>query len=165
MTKTEIYENVTTAVEALGLSDEVMGELTVIIDENLKPKSGGGSVDLSEVTVEEDGVITEILCATSKVWLPATAEFFYEDKSENAKIIGSDGAPLKRLSRQAESVGKKFIKANRATIQAITDDILEAEDMSAIEGLKTQLLEAKAAKPDYSVVTAELPEVEVEEEA
>jgi len=162
MTKTEIYSNVTTAIEELGLSEEVFNALTVIIDDNLKPKSGGGSVDLSEVTkVDADGTIVELLCATSKVWLPATLDFFYEDKSENAKIIGEDGGSLKRLSRQAESVGKKFIKTQRATIQALTDDILEVEDLSELGDLKVLLAEAKNAKPDYSVVTAELP---VEEE-
>jgi len=162
-TKTEIFntvsEAVKTFVETNGLGDEVATGLATILEENLAPKSGGASVNLDDVTTkDEDGNIVELMCATSKVMLPATLEFFYEDKSENAKIINEAGEALKRLSRQAESVGKKFIKTQRATIQAITDDILEAEDMEAVEELKIQLASAKEAKPDYSVVSPVLPE-------
>jgi len=165
-TKTEIYNTTRDAVaefvETNGLGEDIGSGLAAILEDNLAPKSGGAAVNLDEVTKrDEDGNIVELLCATSKVWLPATLEFFYEDKSESPKIVNVDGEALKRLSRQAESVGKRFIKTQRATIQAITDDILEAEDMETVEKLKVQLAAAKEAKPDYSVVTAELP---VEEE-
>ena len=165
MTKLELFNTVTGAVAAFaeeaGLDADLTSKLQGIISDNLAPKSGGGSVNLDEVTKrDEDGNFTEILCATSKVWLPATLDFFYEDKSDAPKITDAEGNGLKRLSRQAESIGKKFIKENRATIQAITDDILEAEDMGQVEELKTLLVDAKAAKPDYSVVSADLPATE-----
>ena len=163
MTKAELYSVTTAAViayaEAQGFDVETIDGLKNILEDNLAPKSGGAAVNLDEVTrKDEDGNIVELQCATSKVFLPATLEFFYEDKSENPKIVNAQGEPLKRLSRQAEAVGKRFIKTQRATIQAITDDILEAEDMEKIEELKVQLVAAKTAKPDYSTVSPVLSE-------
>ena len=153
MTKAELFGNVTEAVTAHfdGEMPEGLGE---VLSAHLAPKVGGGSaVNLDEVTRKDDeGNITEILCSTSGAWLPANAETFYEDKSENPRIVGTDGLGLKRQSKAAEKVAKEFNKVKRATIAALTDDILASEDLGEINELKVQLIAAKDSKPDFSEV-------------
>jgi len=108
-TKKEIFTMVTTAVAALCTTHKTPtkfnDELQAILAANLEPKAGGATVNLDEVTrKDKDGNIVEIQCSVSGAWLPATKEFFYEDKAGK----GING--LKRLSRQAESIRKHFIK-------------------------------------------------------
>jgi len=155
-TKKEIYEAVTLAVAALGLDEDTNVSLTAIFDEHLAPKSGGASVNIDEVTRKDgDGNIVEILCSVSGVWLPATEEFFYADKSGK----GING--LKRVSKQGESVRKKHNKAISASEKAIMQDIIDGA-IDATEA-KEKLEELKASKPDYSSVTAEPKPEEGEE--
>ena len=153
MTKSELYANVTEAVTA-HFDGEMPKGLDAVLSAHLAPKVGGGSaVNLDEVTrKDEDGVITEILCSTSGAWLPANADTFYEDKSETPRIVGMDGKGLKRQSKAAEKLAKEFNKAKRATVAALTDDILDSDDLSEINELKEQLRAAKDGKPDFSEV-------------
>ena len=151
--KKEIHATVTTAVAALCAqhkTPEAFNKaLTSILDENLAPKASGASVNLDEVTKKgQDGKITEIQCSVSGKWLPATAEYFYEDK----KGDGLGGTGLKRLSRQAEAIRKQHIKTVTATEKAIMADVLDGA-MTPEQG-KAKLEKAKAAKPDYSSVKA-----------
>ena len=162
-TKKEIFETVTAATTALceqfGTDAEFNAELNAILTKNLAPKNGGVSLNIDEVThKDEDGNITEIMCSVSGVFLPATKEFFYEDKTGKSPLIGLDGVPLKRLSRQAESIRKAFIKSVSATEKAVMTDVLDGR--LTPEEAKEKIAEVKAAKPDYSAVSAELPEAE-----
>ncbi len=160
MTKQKIYDTTLSAVlvfvEQNKLPEAIKTGLTTILNENLAPKSGGKAINLDEVTKKVGDKITQLLCNVSHVWLPANLDHFYEDKSEKPVIVGLDGKGLKRLSKQAESVSKKFKATQKASAAAITDDIL-ALDMSAenapkAKELKAKLDEVKAAKPDFSVV-------------
>lgn len=125
-----------------------IADLTVL----LEPKAGGSSVDLSTVTkVNKDGQVTMIECSVAGVYLPATSEFFYDDKSGKG-IKGTDGSMLKRVSKQGEAVRKQNSKILAATEKAIMTDVLDG-NLKPEEG-KAKLEAAKAIKPDYSSVTA-----------
>jgi hypothetical protein len=159
-TKKEIFETVTTSVSALcdehKVANKFREKLMDILTANLAPKASGASINLDEVTKKDEaGNITEIQCSVSGVFLPATKEFFYEDKAGKG-IVGLDGTHLKRLSRQAESIRKQHIKTLAATEKAIMADVLDGA-MTPEEG-KAELEKVKAIKPDYSSVTAELPQ-------
>lgn len=152
-TKREIFDTVTAAVATLCATHKTPAKfnegLNSILASNLEPKAGGASVNIEEVTKSKDGKIVEIQCSVSGVFLPATPEFFYEDKSGK----GING--LKRLSRQAESIRKAYIKTRGASEKAIMVDVLDGKITP--EAGKARLEKAKAIKPDYSKVTAELP--------
>jgi hypothetical protein len=160
-TKKELFETVSNQVTALcekhNVAKNILAALTVILTENLAPKAGGASVNIEDVTKSVNGKITEILCSVSGKFLPATVDFFYEDKGGK----GING--LKRLSRQAESIRKQHIKTLAATEKGIMSDVLDGK-LTPEQG-KAKLAKASEVKPDYSKVSAELPtpsEVEAE---
>ena len=149
-TKAEIFKAVTEEVASLcegyGVPKKFVEKLNAVLETNLKPKSGGMSVNIDEVTKkDENGNITHIQCSVSGAWLPATKEYFYEDKASK----GING--LKRISRKAEAIRKQHIKKLTATERAIMADVLDGT-ISPEEG-KEKLEAAKAEKPDYSSVT------------
>jgi len=169
MTKLAIYQKVRSALAELPqiIRDELDGvtkvneatlsnlikkvetHYTEITDEFLKPKGAGVTrKPLEEVTkCDEDGKFTEVLCSVSGVWLPATTEYFYEDKTGSSKILSADG----------ESIAKRFKRVNLASQKSVTDDIMNVDMSSAdaieeIEELKKVLQELKEEKPDFSSV-------------
>jgi len=154
-TKKEIYEDtvseVTTICEKHKVNANFKTALLTILANNLEPKNSGASINIDEVTHKnEAGEIIELRCSVSGVFLPATKEYFYEDKAGK----GVNG--LKRLSRQAEAIRKQHIKSLNATEKAIMADVLDG--VITPEKGKEQLAKAKAAKPDYSgvkVITTE----------
>lgn len=148
----EVSNSVTKLLEANGVSDAIIAEVQKAIDASLKPGVfGARSVNIEDVVKRDsDGEITEILCNVSGVWLPASVEYFYEDLSGKSKIV-VDGVALKRLSRQAEGVRKKFIAQQAKDSQAITTKVLNGE-ISAEEGKR--LLAELPEKPDFSGVRA-----------
>lgn len=148
----EVSANVTKLLEANEVDADIIAEVQKAIDASLKPGVfGARSVNIEDVVKRDsDGEITEILCNVSGVWLPASVEYFYEDLSGKSKIV-VDGVALKRLSRQAEGVRKKFIAQQAKASQAITTKVLNGE-ISAEEG-KRQLAELPE-KPDFSAVRA-----------
>lgn len=133
---------------------KVPAAFVAALTELLEPKSGGASVDLSTVTKMVGDKVTEIMCSLSGVWLPATSEFFYDDKSGKG-IIGTDGATLKRVSKQGETIRKQYTKSLAASEKGIMTDVLNG-DIKPEEG-KAKLEKIKAVKPDYSKVTKVLP--------
>ena len=140
-TKQEIMETVVGILTKAGVEEEVVASVTEV----LRPKAGGKPVDLSEVTrTDDEGNITEIQCSLSGVWLPATEEYFYVDKTGK----GPNG--LKRVSKQGESVKKAFLKSQRASEKGIMADFtsgdLEPEDAKAM------LADLETKVPDYSSV-------------
>lgn len=163
MTKKEIHLSVVAAATALCDANKIpetfKTKLVAVLDEHLEPKKGGGApVNLDEVTRKnEAGQVTEILCQKANVWLPATADFFYEDKSEKG-IIGTDGKSLRRLSLQGETVDREHKKAVIASKNAILEDLGSSDlDPAQIPALQAKLKEINESKPDYSVVKPELP--------
>lgn len=148
----EVSNSVTKLLSANEVSEAIIAEVQKAIDASLKPGVfGARSVNIEDVVKRDsDGEITEILCNVSGVWLPASVEYFYEDLSGKSKIV-VDGVALKRLSRQAEGVRKKFIAQQAKASQAITTKVLNGE-ISAEEG-KRQLAELPE-KPDFSEVRA-----------
>jgi len=161
MTKKELHLAVLGSVVAFlednKVNSKIVEGIKDILDTHLAPKNGGKTVDLSTVVRKDDeGHITEIQCSLSGVWLPADINHFYEDKSTKPAIVGFGGVGLKRLSRQAEAVAKKFKGIQKASIVAITDDILAldmtAENAPKAKALKSTLEKEKAKKPDFSSV-------------
>lgn len=141
MTKRELFEAVMTACETYNAKPKLVEALTAL----LKPKTAGVSVNLDEVTRKnEAGEIVEIQCSVSGVFLPATVEYFYEDKTGK----GING--LKRLSRQAESIRKTHIRTVQASERAIVADILDS--VISNEDGKAKIEELRASQPDFSTV-------------
>lgn len=152
-TKKEIHGNVSAAVAELCKANNVNGEiasgLQAILDTHLAPKTGGAQIDVDSVTTKDkSGNITEMVCSVSGVSLPATVEYFYEDKNGS----GFADTGLKRLSRQGEGVRKSHNKSISATEKAIMSDVMEG--VITPEDGKVKLAKAKATKPDYSGVKA-----------
>lgn len=149
----EVSENVTKLLKANDVDSDIIAEVQKAIDASLKPGVfGARTVNIDDVVKKDgSGNITEILCNVSNVWLPASTEYFYEDLSGKSKIV-VDGVALKRLSRQAEAIRKKFIAAQAKKSQEITAKVLN-EEISNAEG-KQLLAEVAAAKPNFSEVRA-----------
>lgn len=145
--KAETLAAVLAACEQFNAKAPLVEALTEI----LKPKTAGASVNLDEVTrKDENGNVTHLMCSVSGIFLPATADFFYEDK-EGKGING-----LKRLSRQAEGIRKSHIRTVTVSEKAIVQDILDGV-ISNEEG-KAKIEALRASKPDFSSVTDVLPE-------
>lgn len=142
--KAELFNACSKALQELGVDDEVVE----IVAKYYKPKSGR-SVDLESVVKRDNnGNITHLMCNVSGKFLPATLEYFYEDKA--GKGIEVDGVSLKRLSKQAEGVRKKHIAKQQKVINELTNKMLKKE-ISVDEG--NQLIaEARALKPDFSLI-------------
>jgi len=153
--KKETHQLVVAAIAAVckanKLNEKVTAELNEVLDVHLAPKAGGATVNIDEVTKKDkDGKIVEIQCSVSGKFLPATPEYFYEEKVEGKGING-----LKRLSRQAEAVRKQFIKVNTASEKAIMADVISKKiTPEAGQELLTKLA---AAKPDFSKVGIIVP--------
>jgi len=144
--KTEVLALVLVACTAHNAKAPLVEALTEI----LKPKTAGASINLDEVTRKDDnGNITHIMCALSGNFLPATAEFFYEDKDGK----GING--LKRLSRQGEAIRKSHARNVMLSEKAIVSDILDG--VITNEDGKAKIEALRASKPDYSTVTDVLP--------
>lgn len=151
--KTETFNQVMEACETHNASDNLKEALRVI----LEPKAAGATVNLDEVTRKnEKGEVVEIMCSVSGKFLPATAEFFYEEKAEGKGING-----LKRLSRQAEAIRKTHIRNVTLSEKAIVQDILDGA-ISNEEG-KAKIEALRNSKPDFSSVSAEPRKEEVAE--
>lgn len=147
--KTEVLAAVLAACEAFGAKPKLVEELTAI----LKPKTAGASVNLDEVTrKDENGNVTHIMCSVSGVFLPATKDFFYEDKDGK----GING--LKRLSRQAEGIRKVHLRTVQVSEKAIVSDILDG--VITNEDGKAKIEALRNSKPDFSSVTDVLPDAE-----
>lgn len=160
--KKEIFAAVSAAVAGLceehKVSTKFKDSLNALLSLHLEPKSGGAVVNLDEVTQKDaSGKITHIKCSVSGKFLPATAEFFYEDKS--GKGIGDTG--LKRLSKQAESIRKRHIKVVSTTEKAIMADVFDGK-LTPEQG-KIKLEKIKASLPDYSKVSETVPVEEAAE--
>jgi len=132
------------AVIALCTEHKASKVLVAGLTDLLEPKSGGAKVNVEDVM--KDG---NLLCSVSEKWLPATVEFFYEDKSGKSPFNG-----LRRLSRQAESIRKTHAKQVSTSEKAIMSDVLDGE-MTPEDG-KAKVAALKEVHPDYSGVTAEV---------
>jgi len=150
--KIDIFNSAIALCKEHKASEKLVAGLTDL----LAPKTAGQHVDLEKVTKKDNsGKIVEIQCQVSGKFLPATVAFFYEETKEGKGIKGTDGVALRRLSRQAESIRKEFNRKVTASKNAITDDVM-AGKIKLEEG---NALIAKLAKaPDFSSVSAKLPE-------
>lgn len=148
-TKKELFENVSKeigeACTEFNVPEDVTEELLNIVAKHLKPRQGGATINVDEVTQKDKkGNIISLQCSVSGVFLPATKEYFYEDKTGRG-VVG-----LRRLSRKAESIRKAHLKAIAAKEKAIMDDVLSG----AVTADKANdlIAEIKKEKPDYSAV-------------
>lgn len=162
--KSEVLASVLAAVAVFGKENKLTKEQTEglnnLLNDLLAPKSAGLSVNLDEITKKDaNGKITHIMCSLSGKFLPATLDFFYEDKT--GKGVGGTG--LKRLSRQAEAIRKQFTKQITASEHAIMADTVDKKITP--EDARKKLEALRASKPDYSKVSDKLPAKNAEAEA
>ena len=149
MNKTEKWAE---AVKVLAGTDE---KVIAALAELFEPKAGGAKVDIEEVvTRDEAGEIVEMVCSLSGVSLPATTDYFYEDKSGD----GVGGTGLKRLSMQGEKARKEHTKMVKASKDAIKEDLYAGN----IDVATAKDMEANIVGVDYSTVgiLVEAPEAE-----
>jgi len=140
-TKTELWASALEVLTTNNIAEDIVESLRSI----LEPKKGGAHVDVdSAVERDEDGTIVAMLCSLSGVSLPATADYFYEDK----KGEGFGGTGLKRLSIQAEKARKEHGKQIKASKDAIKDDLYAGE----IDVATAKQMEADLPGVDYSTV-------------
>lgn len=120
------------------------------INDLLEPKAAGMKLNLEDFAVlNEDGKAVRITCRLSNVELPASKEFFYSDK--NSKVECENGDLVYTHSLQAIKIKKDFDRAQKASADAITKDVMD-EVISPARG-KELLAELDANTPDYSSVT------------
>ena len=152
-TKKELWEATQEVLSANKIKADVVEALRAI----LEPKAGGAKVDVEDAVIRNDaGEIEQLLCSLSGVLLPATAEYFYEDKAGD----GFGGTGLKRLSIQAEKARKDHAKQTKASKDAIKDDLYAGN----IDVATAKDLEANLVGVDYSSVGLIVDEPEAEEE-
>ena len=154
MKKVELVSTVVAALAVI-MADKVkpaiQEEINAKLAELLGPKSPGASVNVEDVVKRDaSGFITELMCAVSGKFLPATLDYFYEDKSGKSNFTDANGVALRRLSRQAEGIRKVFTKQISASEKAILEDALSGAITQA-EG-QAKLAELRNATPDYSSV-------------
>ena len=131
------------------------------INDLLEPKAAGMKLNLEDFAVlNEDGKAVRITCRLSDVELPASKEFFYSDK--NSKVECENGDLVSPHSLQAIKIKRDFDKAQKASADAITKDVMD-EVISPARG-KELLAELDVNTPDYSSVT-EFVETETETDA
>lgn len=155
--KKEMYAEVSNLVSQIlagnGVDAGVCAEVQKAIDLVLKPGTFGAKTDVESVVKRDsEGNITELMCSVAKVFLPASTDYFYEDKTGKSQFIGIDGKPLKRLSKQAEKVRKQ----HTALIAKETNKINQAVYAGEIdvETAKEKIAELNELKPDFSEVCA-----------
>ena len=142
--KKELFEQSMVALEEHGASEEIKNAIRAI----LEPKTGGANkVDLETVVArDEEGNIVAILDSVSGLWLPATEEVFYVDKTGKGIPVGD--VTLKRVSKEGYTIASKHKKALAASKEAIFNDVLEGV-ITPDEG-KAKVEELKATEPDFS---------------
>lgn len=150
-TKAYTYKTVTADVKTFCQTQKIAKDtesaLLDLLKKHLAPRPAGASINLDKVTKQDkDGNVTEIQCAVSKVFLPATEEYFYKGNTG----IEVNGVTLRRLSKQAERIRKSHAKWQQVTEAGILQDMLSGnigndEAAKAVE-------EVKNSKPDYSSV-------------
>ena len=124
MTKTEMHK---AAMDILA-KHNASKELVAQIDELLKPKAGGGTIDYEAIVKRDSkGAITHIQCQLSKMWLPATKECFFPANKENTPLVNANGDKLYHISRVAEKIRKQTIAAYNKAKAAITEDVLDSK--------------------------------------
>ena len=141
MNKTDKWNAALEIFTTNGIDADVQAKLAELFE----PKAGGAKIDIEEVvTRDEDNNIVEMLCSLSGVSLPATADYFYADKSGD----GVGGTGLKRLSIQAEKARKDHAKMVKASKEAIKEDLYAGN----IDVAEAKDQEANLADVDYSSV-------------
>jgi hypothetical protein len=129
MTKKELVGIITGALTPLvgkPLTQEVVDNLVAKVG----PKTGGGFAkrDIDGIIKVENGKTVQIFDTVAKVWLPATKEFFYEDKkTPNPKLNG-----LKNHSKAREKITKEHVKHTKMAKDivwkgTVENDILDKE--------------------------------------
>lgn len=162
MKKVELVSTVVAALAVImdnKVKVTIQDEINAKLAELLGPKSPGASVNIEDVVKRDaSGYVTELLCAVSNKFLPATLEYFYEDKSGKSQFTDANGVALRRLSRQAEGIRKVFTKQVSASEKAILEDALNGA-ITQGEG-QAKLAELRVTTPDYSTVGIIVPTAE-----
>lgn len=144
----EVSELVARVLSANSVDAGVQEQVQQAIDHVLKPGVFGSKTDIESVVKRDgEGNIVELKCSLSGVFLPATPEYFYEDKSGKSQFNG-----LKRLSKKAEKARKQHAAAVAKAMNKINQSLYAGA--IDVETAKAEIAAVQATKPDFSTVTA-----------
>ena len=109
MTKAELVALVaSTLVVGKPVTQDMVDTLTAAVG----PKSkGAAAYNIADITKVENGKTVANLDTVAKVWLPATADFFYEEKEANRQKPELNN--LKTHSKAREKLGKEHVKLKK----------------------------------------------------
>jgi len=111
MTKTELYTSVAEVLAKFNVKQAAQDEILAL----LEVKKGGVKANPEEFTVfNADGVPTHVLCPITNLWFPCTEDNFYF----------TDGVLRGRVSKFGEKLKKDFVKAVKASKEAILNDVI-----------------------------------------
>lgn len=111
MTKTELYTSVAEVLAKFNVKQAAQDEILAL----LEVKKGGVKANPEEFTVfNADGVATHVLCPVTNLWFPCTEDNFYF----------TDGVLRGRVSKFGEKLKKDFVKAVKASKEAILNDVI-----------------------------------------
>lgn len=127
MTKSELFQSVSEVLEKYNVKQTAREEILAL----LEVKKGGIKANPEEFTVfNADGSQAFILCAVTGLWFAVNADNFYL----------SEGVVKYRTSKHGERLKKELVKANKASKDAILNDVINGvitpeQGKEAVEGL------------------------------
>ena len=132
MTKTELHSQVSAVLEKYNVKTAAREEILAL----LEVKKGGVKANPEEFTVfNADGSQAFILCAVTGLWFPVNADNFYL----------SEGIVKYRTSKHGERLKKDVVKANKASKDAILNDVINGvitpeQGKAAVEALSDAIV-------------------------
>ena len=127
MTKTELHSQVSAVLEKYNVKQSAREEILAL----LEVKKGGVKANPEEFTVfNADGSQAFIQCAVTGLWFAVNSDNFYL----------SEGVVKYRTSKHGERLKKELVKANKASKDAILNDVINGvitpeQGKAAVEAL------------------------------
>ena len=138
MTKSELFQSVSEVLEKYNVKTAAREEILAL----LEVKKGGVKANPEEFTVfNADGSQAFILCAVTGLWFPVNADNFYL----------SEGIVKYRTSKHGERLKKDVVKANKASKDAILNDVINGvitpeQGKAAVEALSDAIVVPQEVK-------------------
>lgn len=146
----EVLEQLNDVLGQLKLDDTAAGKIRAVIDNVLKPKSGGSftTKDIKDIArFDKDGKITHLLCQYAGVFLPATDEFFYKD---GAGKPGIGGTGLRRASKLGEMAVKQLASIKKS--QANNYSVMVLNKEISVEDAKQHMATLDKLTPNFAPI-------------
>lgn len=139
-----IYENIKKDLEKYNNLD-CYNEIMEIINNNFLCRTKKiKRTKSSDITIKnEDGKIVAILDFYSKIYLPATEEFFMKDGADRFRLGG-----MSRISRMSASIRQKWSLGKKKDIKYLNECLKRG--IIDENTFKDKLKDIEKSKPDYS---------------